>query len=101
MTALRPRYWFTLILLGCMRICAWLPYPWLLLLGKGLGGLLRFALPQRRWIANIYIDLCFPEKSARERRELARRTFHSMGLSVVETALAWWGAEDRLKKLYT
>jgi KDO2-lipid IV(A) lauroyltransferase len=101
MTALHPRYWFTWILLGFMRICAWLPYSWLLLLGKGLGGLLRFALPQRRRIANINIDLCFPEKSSRERSELARKTFHSMGISVMETALAWWGAEDRLKKLYT
>jgi KDO2-lipid IV(A) lauroyltransferase len=101
MGMLHPRYWFTWILLGCMRICAWLPYPWLLFLGKGLGGLLRLALPRRRRIANINIDLCFPEKSLRERRELARKTFHSMGISVMETALAWWGAEDRLKKLYT
>ncbi len=84
-----------------MRICAWLPYPWLLFLGRRLGGLLRLALPERRRIANINIDLCFPEKSQRERKELAKKSFHSMGISVMETALAWWGTEGRLKKLYT
>jgi Kdo2-lipid IVA lauroyltransferase/acyltransferase len=102
MTAfLHPRFWPTWILLACMRSCALLPYSWLLFLGKALGELLRFALPARHRIAAINLGLCFPEKSAQERKQLAQRCFHSMGIAVMETALAWWGAETRLKKLYT
>lgn len=98
---LHPRYWPTWILLACMRICALLPYPWLLFLGSALGDFLRFALPSRRRIAAINLELCFPEKSPRERAKLVKQCFRSMGIAVMETALAWWGAEKRLRKLYT
>jgi KDO2-lipid IV(A) lauroyltransferase len=102
MTALlHPRFWPTWILLACMRLCARLPYSWLLFLGTALGRFLRFALPERRRIATTNIDLCFPEKSARERQELVQQSFRSIGIAVMETALTWWGAESRLKKLYT
>lgn len=98
---LHPRYWPTWFLLACMRICALLPYSWLLFLGNALGDLLRCALPERRRIVATNLELCFPEKSAQERAELAKRCFRSTGIAVMETALTWWGAESRLRKLYT
>jgi KDO2-lipid IV(A) lauroyltransferase len=84
-----------------MRLCARLPYSWLLLLGAALGDLLRLALPDRRRIVAVNLELCFPEKSPRERASLAKHCFRSTGIAVMETALAWWGAESRLRELYT
>lgn len=84
-----------------MRLCALLPYSWLLSLGRALGGLLYIALPERRRIAAVNLELCFPEKTPRERATLVRRCFQSIGIAVMETAFTWWGAEKRFKKLYT
>ncbi len=98
---LHPRYWPTWILLGCMRLCGLLPYSWLLKLGAALGGFLYFALPERRRIAAINLELCFPEKSPRERALLTKQCFRSTGIAVMETALAWWGDASKLRKLYT
>ncbi|HEY3486529.1 MAG TPA: LpxL/LpxP family Kdo(2)-lipid IV(A) lauroyl/palmitoleoyl acyltransferase [Gammaproteobacteria bacterium] len=98
---LKPRYWTTWLLLAAMRLCARLPYPRLVGLGKTLGDFLYRVLPERRRIAAVNLELCFPEKSGAERQELLRRSFHSMGIAVMETALAWWGSENKLKTLYT
>lgn len=98
---LQPRFWPTWFLLGCMRLCALLPYSWLMFLGGALGAFLRLALPERRRIAAVNIELCFPEKTPLERAELVKRIFRSIGIAVMETAFAWWGAESRLRKLHT
>jgi KDO2-lipid IV(A) lauroyltransferase len=97
---LAPRHWPTRILLSIMRLAARLPLPWLLGLGKTIGAVIYRLLPARRRIARINIDLCFPEKTEAERRALCKATFHNVGRAVMETALAWWGPDERLKRLY-
>lgn len=84
-----------------MRLCALLPYSWLLFLGGALGGFLRLALPDRRRIAAVNLELCYPEKSPRERADLVKQCFRNIGIAVMETALAWWGPASRLRELYT
>jgi KDO2-lipid IV(A) lauroyltransferase len=101
MAFLAPRYWLTWLLLGLMRACALLPYSWLLRCGRGMGKLLYIALPDRRHIARINLGLCFPERTPAEREQLLRACFVSIGTSALETALAWWGDESKLKSLYS
>ncbi len=95
-----PRYWPTWLLLGIMRLFALLPYRLLLLLGSGLGMLAYFILPSRRRIVDINLQLCFPERDEQTRQSLSRECFRALGITVMETALAWWGAENKLRKLY-
>lgn len=54
---------------------------------------------QRRVIAEINITLCFPELSPREKKQLVKKTFESIGIAVLETPLSWWADRSRLKSL--
>lgn len=97
---LAPRHWPTWLGLTLLRMMTWLPYGWQLTLGKGLGRLMYRLVSSRRRVAQINIALCFPELSAEQRKILVRRSFDSLGISVFEAGLAWWGSNRRLRKLY-
>lgn len=77
----------------------WLPLPLLAALGRGLGALLWRLAGSRRRIALRNLELCFPEKSEAERRELAREHFACMGRSILERGLLWFASRERLLRL--
>ncbi|MBN1377698.1 MAG: LpxL/LpxP family Kdo(2)-lipid IV(A) lauroyl/palmitoleoyl acyltransferase [Gammaproteobacteria bacterium] len=95
---LAPRYWATWLLIGLMYVSAKLPLPVLYVMGSAIGEIVYWLIPRRRHIAQINIDLCFPELSKQERAKLVKDCFHSVGKSVMETSLAWWGNEKILQK---
>jgi KDO2-lipid IV(A) lauroyltransferase len=88
------------IAIGLLRLCAILPYPVLLFIGRRFGDLMYGLLPRRRRIAGRNLELCFAELGEADRRQLLRESFRSAGISLMETALSWWGSEARLKRLY-
>lgn len=90
-----PRYWPTWLLLLCMRLCAFLPYAGIIAVGSMLGSTFRRLSASRRHIASTNIELCFPELSDEERLELQRACFRNLGISVLETAWAWWAPDSR------
>ena len=96
---LKPAYWPTWALLGIMRLCSMLPLSVLQLTGKLFGEIVYLLLPNRRKIAQTNIDLCFPELSYKERKVICRNCFHSIGMSIFESAVAWRGETKRLTKL--
>lgn len=77
----------------------WLPLPLLAGLGRGLGGMLWRLAGSRRHIALRNLALCFPEKSAAEREQLAREHFGWMGRSILERGLLWFASRERLLRL--
>ena len=95
-----PRFWPTWILLALMRISAMLPFRILVSMGKLLGFLVYHLMWRRRQIARINIDLCFPDLAPHQRQKICRDCFRSIGISIFETALAWWGGAKKLKSLY-
>ena len=97
---LAPRYWPTWFGLGLLRLSLLLPYPAMLRLGRGLGGLLFSLMKRRRNVALTNLRLCFPHKSDAERYRLARESFIAAATSLFEGVLSWWGSDARLKKLY-
>jgi KDO2-lipid IV(A) lauroyltransferase len=94
-----PRYWLTWLGLGLLRIFALLPYSWLVSLGEGLGRLLLHVPMSFVSIARRNIELCMPELSQAERRELLARHFQSVGIALFETVFAWWSSADRFNRL--
>ncbi len=94
-----PRYWSTWLLIGMMRISAWLPYPILLILGTILGKLMYWLLGERRKIAKINLNLCFPELPEKQQKKLQKACFQNIGIAVFETAAAWWGSDKKLHAL--
>jgi len=96
---LHPRHWPAWIGIGLLRLLVVLPHPWLMRLGRGLGGLARRLLPRRVAIAHRNLALCFPELDRDERERLVREHFASLGMAVFEIPLAWWGSDSRLEGL--
>ncbi|MFK5895023.1 MAG: LpxL/LpxP family Kdo(2)-lipid IV(A) lauroyl/palmitoleoyl acyltransferase [Pseudomonadota bacterium] len=97
---LAPKFWPSWLGLGIMRIFAILPYRLQLFIGKAIGHLFYLVGPAyRRQIAQTNIHLCFPELSAEEQEQLVRKHFHSLGISLIETAINWWGSDKKLRKL--
>lgn len=75
--------------------------PLLLLapLGRALGGVLYRFGRRRRRVADINIDLCFPELAAAERRQVVREHFALLGRSMLERGILWWGSRARIERL--
>jgi Kdo2-lipid IVA lauroyltransferase/acyltransferase len=98
---LHPRYW--LIWLGI--ILWWLisqtPYKLQMLLGHYLGRFLMLVGKKRVAIAKRNLELCFPQLSATEQKNLLTAHFDSLGKAFFETAIAWFWPRARLKKLVT
>ena len=96
---LEPRFWSRWLLFAGMAMVARLPYSLAMQLGRALGGLgLRLA-GERRQIAEINLELCFPELSEAKRGELLRQHFESLGMAAAETSLCWWGSPRKLRGL--
>ncbi len=89
----------TYILVGFLWLLHWLPLPVLRVLGWGLGRLLYALGRERRKVALINLRLCFPEKTEREREDLARRHFVSFAQAVLDRTLGWWASQERLERI--
>ena len=96
---LSPRYWPTWAGLGLLWLIHQLPYRWQLALGRGVGELLYRFMPGRREVARVNLALCFPNLDAEARARLLRRHLHSVGMSVAELAMSWWGSDARMARL--
>lgn len=96
---LAPRYWLVWVAIGLLRLSAFLPYSVLLWLGKNSGRLVMRVWRERRTITAVNLKLCFPALSDSERQNLLQRSFESVGVGILETALAWWGSDKRMRKM--
>lgn len=94
-----PRFWLLWLGLGLLWLITQLPYRALLTIGRLLGaGMYRVAADRRR-IAARNLELCFPEKSAKERKRLLKENFASTGIAFFEMAMSWWWPKSRLARL--
>jgi len=92
---LAPKFWPSWLGLAFMRLMVFLPYRGQLFFGKIVGHLFYLLAKYRREIAQTNIRLCFPELSAEEQEKLVRDHFHAMGITIIETAMSWWGNEKK------
>ncbi|NMX73074.1 lipid A biosynthesis lauroyl acyltransferase [Pseudomonas sp. WS 5532] len=94
-----PRFWLLWLGLGLLWLITQLPYRALLTIGRLLGaGMYRVAADRRR-IAARNLELCFPEKSAKERKRLLKENFATTGIAFFEMAMSWWWPKSRLARL--
>ena len=94
-----PRFWLLWLGLGVLWLVVQLPYKVQLCIGRGLGALMYRVAGDRRRIATRNLELCFPEKSAAERKQLLKENFASTGIAFFEMAMSWWWSKPRLAKL--
>jgi KDO2-lipid IV(A) lauroyltransferase len=96
---LAPHYWPTWIGLGLMRALIPLPYPALMRLGGFVGACVRRLPLSFVRIARANLKLCLPEVPEAERETLLNRHFRSLGMALMETAMAWWYSDERIRRL--
>jgi KDO2-lipid IV(A) lauroyltransferase len=84
--------------LGVMCIGARLPWSLQRVLGRLVGALALQLARSRRRAARINLELCFPEKTADERRRLLRESFHDLGIGLFEFSRAWWGSAEPMRR---
>jgi KDO2-lipid IV(A) lauroyltransferase len=80
-----------------MRLVVWLPFPAQMALGRALGRAALSLLHARRTIAARNIDTCLPYLSGAERARILALHFESLGLSIVEMAMGWFGDPEAVR----
>lgn len=96
---IHPRYWPTWLGLGILYLITKFPYRLQLQFGKNLGRISYYLLKKFRRIAEINLKLCFPELSNQERECLLKKQFQSLGMGLIESAIAWWMPDHKLDSL--
>lgn len=76
-----------------------LPLPMQAALGNALGWLLFFFAGERREVADINLQLCFPEMTEAQRNVLVRRHFRVFARSFLERGILWWSSAQRIQRL--
>ncbi len=94
-----PRYWLTWLGVAILRLTVLLPWRWQMALGTAMGKLLYIALPSRRKISCINLEIAFPELNTEQREQLNREHFISLGQGLFESAFGWWGSDKRIQTL--
>ena len=93
-----PRFWPTWVLLGVMRVAAWLPIPLQVGAGSLIGRALYVLQRRERLVAAKNLEICFPELDPGLRQRLLRRHFRSVGLSIVEMGVGWFTPIAKLRR---
>lgn len=99
MSFLTPRFWPTWLGILALRIVVLFPLKFQYVLGRLLGRMLYTLVKKRRHIVNVNLALCFPEKSAQERQQMAVEVFENNAIGIFETAMAWWSPSHRFDQL--
>lgn len=97
---LHPRYWLTWFGLFTLWCLVQLPYPLLARIGSWAGRTSRRFLPRRENIARQNLALCFPNLPEEERERIISANFVSLGMALVETGMAWFWSDKRLKRWF-
>lgn len=79
--------------IGAMHVLAKLPLPVLRGLGRLVGNVLFALAVPRRKIALRNLELCFPEKSAAERKAIAKESFVVFCQTFLDRSWLWFGSE--------
>ena len=96
---IHPRYWPTWLGLGILYLGTQLPHRSQLEFGKPLGRLSYYLSKSFRRVAEINLKLCFPTLSHQAREYLLKKQFQSLGMGLIESAMAWWMPEHKLNSL--
>lgn len=81
-----------------MRLLAHFPLPVVRGLGAVLGWVLYAVAVPRRRVVQVNLALCFPERSAAERRSLARQTFVYFAQTWLDRSWLWHGRPEVLAR---
>jgi KDO2-lipid IV(A) lauroyltransferase len=85
--------------LAILWLLHWLPLPALAALGRALGLLAHAVARERRRVALVNLETCFPQWSEVERHRVVRSHFQALARSALELGILWWGSKARVQRL--
>lgn len=91
------RYAVALLGYAWMRLVVLLPFRLQLAMGGALGRTLGL-VPSRRRIAARNIAVCLPELSAEAQAQVLERHFESLGYSLMEMGMGWFGNPEKIRQ---
>lgn len=77
------------LLVAIFQLLALLPLSVLRLIGHVIGRVLWWLNSDTRFITETNLKLCYPEKTATEREQLARASLQHLGMTALEMAQVW------------
>lgn len=88
---LHPKYWGIWLGVGILKTLNLLPYHTKYRLGAWLGKTLKKFAKRRSAIARANLKIAFPDKTDAEREAILTEHFASLGISLFESMIVWWG----------
>lgn len=94
------RYLFGWLAYAGMRAVVLLPFSWQLAMGKAFGRATRVLARGRSRVVARNLAVCFPELPSAARERLRREHFASLGASLFEMSMGWFGSEQKILSLF-
>jgi Kdo2-lipid IVA lauroyltransferase/acyltransferase len=92
-----PKYFGTWAFIGFLYLACHLPFAAQWQVSRALAFLTYHLAKSRRRIAEVNIDICFPEKSAAERKQLVKETFHENMQGYIDSGTAWFFDNEKFR----
>lgn len=97
---LLPRFWLIWFGIGILYVVVLLPYPVIYYIGIKIGRITKYFIPDRMYIIRKNLELCFPDFTHQEREKLFNKNCESIGMGILETGMAWFWSESRIKRWF-
>jgi len=94
---LHPKYWGVWFFVGFLFISQLFPFKVQWQISRGLAWLTYNLAKSRRRIAEVNVDICFPELNAKEKEALVKEIFHENMQGYLDSGTAWFGNYRRFK----
>ncbi|MDA9357394.1 lipid A biosynthesis acyltransferase [Candidatus Thioglobus sp.] len=98
---IHPKFFPTWILILLMRIGVFIPFSAQVIIGRTIGKVMYPLMSKLRSTAYSNISHCFPEKKQSQVNALVKSHFEAIGISLFETANAYYASDKKVIKLLT
>ena len=93
------KYLASRLIFFLMWLVHFLPMAVIAAIGNAVGAAAFWLIPERRRVARVNLEKCFPQMDPRERERLARAHFRAFGRSFVERGILWWAPRERVERI--
>ncbi|WP_396588389.1 lipid A biosynthesis acyltransferase [Bermanella sp. R86510] len=87
---LAPKYWGVWLFIGFLWLASLFPFSVQWQISRGLAFLTYHLAKKRRRIAQVNIEICFPELSPTEKEKLVKQIFHENMQGYLDSGTAWF-----------
>ena len=98
---IHPKFFPTWILILLMRVGVFIPFSIQVIIGRTIGKVMYPFMSKLRSTAYSNISHCFPEKKQSQVNALVKSHFEAIGISLFETANAYYASDKKIIKLLT